>query len=177
MSKDMALLQTVATLEAQRRREGPRIRARALAAAKVELAALDEAVELAVVAALAGEHTVTEVARALTTPGKTPNRNKVYEIKTRREGAIDSRIAGYPFEWVAREVVTASGDRTVYDIHALVRDFGPEEVTGEYTWRYDQETERLEAVYSLDYEPWPATKYYQSLLTQWVGINPYPGAE
>lgn len=175
MTKDMALLQTVATLADSARREGPRIRARAMAAAKVELAALDDAVELAVVAALEGEHSVTEVARALTTPGKTPNRNKVYEIKNRRAGQIGSRSAAYPFEWVPREVTTAAGARTVYDVHALVSDFGPDAVTGEYTWRYDIETERLEAVFSLDYEPWPTNKYYQSLIRQWVEVNPYPG--
>lgn len=177
MSKDMSTLQAVATLSDKLRREGPRIRAKALAAAKVEIASLEEAVERSVVQALADEHSVTEVARALSTPGKTPNRNKVYEIKKRWAGQIDSRTAGYPFEWVAREITTRDGQSTVYDAHALVSEFGPEDVTGDYTWRYDQETEKLEPVFSLDYEPWPTNKFYQSLLTQWMQINPYPGEE
>jgi len=180
VSKDMSTLQAVATLAEQLRKEGPRIRAKALAAAKVEVAALEEAVERSVVAALQDEHSVTEVARALSTPGKTPNRNKVYEIKKKYEGQIESRTAGYPFEWVAREVATREGVRTVYDIRALVNGFGPDDVTGEYTWRYETDEDgqpRVEPVFSLDYEPWPTSKFYRSLIGQWIGINPYPGDE
>ncbi len=177
MANDSGSLQTVVLLSEKLREQAPRIRARAMAQANAEIASLAEALERSVVAAKAENHRVTDIARALTTPGKTPNRNRVYEILKKYENHIDSRTEGFPFEWVARQVETAQGEATVYDIHTIVQDFGPDSVTGEYTWRYDVATGRPEAVFSLDYEPWPLTKHYQSLIQQWVDINPYPGRE
>lgn len=143
----------------------------AMAKVAVELAVLENEVEEAVRDALE-LHSVTAVATAYTVPGNVPNRNKIYEIKKAGEAA-DATV-GYPFEWSPRTIATANGPKVVYDIKAAMKDFGPEHVSGLYTWSWDNgPSPELDP----NYEPYPTTKYYKRMLEQWLALHPYPGED
>lgn len=134
-------------------------------------AALDEAV----MGALSDGHSVTDVARAYTISGKTPNRNRIYEIKARNNNNVSAWSGKYPFRWVELIVETATGERTVYDVVATADNFGPEKVNGIFRWRYDSGA--LEPVLDADpnVEPFPVSTFYAQLLDRWLKMNPYPG--
>lgn len=119
-------------------------------------------------------HTVTDVARVITGLGKTPNRNRVYEILSRTAANLDAWTREYPFEWQPREVQTAKGVRTVMDVTGVLEDFGPDEINGAFQWRYDRSTGELELVEYSTAEPYPTTRFYRRALQQWLQAHPYP---
>jgi len=125
-------------------------------------------------AALDDGHSIMAVARAYTTSGvETPNRNAVYRL-LKKYG--DEPVVGtFPFEWVPRKVRTAAGTKTVYDVHATLNGYGPQEVSGDFTWRYL--LGELDPVIT-EQDPYPAdVKYYRQALEKWHQHNPYPGGE
>jgi len=132
--------------------------------------------EQAVIDALDEGHSVVAVATAYTISGRTPNRNAIYNIrKSFKENPNRDGGGDFPFEWVERVVKTRMGERTVYDIHANVQSFGPDEITGEFTWRYDVITQVPEPVISRE-DPYPHdVRYYRQALSRWLTVNPYPG--
>ena len=134
-------------------------------------------VDRLVMVALDGGDTVTDVARAYTTSGRTPNRNAIHEIKKRSLGLGDETPEEYPFAWVPRRVTTVRGEKTVYDIHAVdMVEFGPDGITGDYTWRYDPAHEEPEPILT-EADPYPTTRYYKQALRRWVLNNPLPEEE
>lgn len=139
--------------------------------------AVDE-LEAAVMDALRDDHTVMDVATEYTISGKTPNRGAIHAIKRRMKdaGFVASEVKTYPFKWVKRTVRSRTGDRTVYDLRAKVKDFfGPEQITGDWTWKYLDGV--LDPVIT-DADPYPYdTAYYRQALERWVEANPYPGGE
>lgn len=159
-----------------RSRDDARTRLEAEAAQWVEaqLREEEEALENAVMVALEDEHSVASVARAYTISGKTPNRNKIYEIKNRNADKITTWRGDYPFKWVGRTVRSRDGERTVHDIHSYMQDFGPDHVTGTFMWRYDLESKRPEPLFVEGEEPYPYEKYYIQILDKWLVENPYP---
>lgn len=134
------------------------------------------ALERAVVDALEEGHAVTTVATAYTISGRTPNRNAIYNIQRRFKEDPDRDITvEYPFEWVPRVVNTRKGETIVFDIHATLSDFGPDEISGDFTWRYDAYSNEVEPVLTRE-NPYPiTTKFYSRVLTRWLAINPIPG--
>lgn len=178
MTKSAATLQVVAALAEDFRTSRDRLMKEAIEQVRIKMAEKEQALEEAVVRALEDDHAVTAVARAYTPPGSTPNRNAIYAIKKRHaEKFAGPKSSGYPFQWVARTVETRNGTRVVFDIHAVLNAFGPDDVTGEYTWTYDPNDETVEPVLSVDYDPYPTTKYYKQMLSQWLSMNPYPGEQ
>lgn len=172
--KDQSTLITVATMSADFREARQGLIQEAMAEVATKLAQRERALEEAVMQALA-THSVTEVARALTPPGKTPNRNKVYDIRNKYKDR-DVRVKSeYPFEWVPREVQTVHGTVTKYDVHGVLDEFGPLDVTGAYTWTYYPDTDTLEPELDGTQEPYPTNKYYTRALEMWLMLNPYPG--
>lgn len=132
------------------------------------------ALEEAVFQARDEGHSVVDIARAYTMSGKTPNRNAIYAILSSRD---TTRGASLPFEWVPRTVKTAKGTRTVFDVQADLEEFGPDNVSGEYTWRYDTSNYELDPVLTAQ-NPYPYdTNFYKSVLDRWLTNNPYPGEE
>jgi hypothetical protein len=132
------------------------------------------ALEQSVLQARSEGHSVSDIARAYTTSGKTPNRNAIYAILSSRVTQGGDSI---PFEWVPRTVKTARGKRTVFDVRAELDGFGPEAVSGEYTWRYDTATHELDPVLTAQ-NPYPyELSFYKSVLSRWLTNNPYPGEE
>lgn len=128
--------------------------------------------EIAVMDALAQGNSVANVARAFTLSDRTPNRSAIYEIKNRRHvrGAVET----YPFEWDERTVTTANGDRTVYDVVAHLHEYGPDKISGDYTWRYDMFDRTLEPVLTAA-NPYPTdVEFYTMALTSWLMDYPYP---
>ena len=175
--KSVTTLNRVGQLARARVTRRAELEAQAAAWVAEQLAHADEELELAVMAALADEHSVTSVATEYTVSGKTPNRTAIHRIKRERSDYTAPLIedAGpLPFEWVAREVKTRAGSRTVYDLVAITWDFGPEDLVGTYTWRYDNG--ELDPVITED-EPYPITEFYKAVLDKWVAANPYPGGE
>lgn len=135
-----------------------------------------EAIERAVMAALYDEHTVTDVARAYTTSGKTPNRNAIHAIK-RKHDSDEMDTTNYPFEWVPRVIETARGTKTIYDIHAVLWSFGPDGWSGEYTFRYNPVKNEVEPILG-DHDPYPLdVTFYRVALSRWIMMNPYPQEE
>lgn len=151
-----------------------RLKAEADAWVKSQMKAEDKAVEDAVMDALDDGHSIAAVARAYTISGLTPNRNKIYEIKKRRAERITDWVGEYPFRWSPRIVKTRDGERTVYDIVSETSEFGPEDITGEFTWRYDRETNTPEPILYVDRDPYPTSVYYNTVLTKWLADHPYP---
>ena len=139
-----------------------------------QLADEERALEDAVMAALDDQHSIADVARAYTISGKTPNRNKIYEIKRKRGDRITDWVGEYPFVWSPRIVKTRDGQRTVYDIIANTNAFGPDEITGVFEWRYDSDINSVEPKLFIDREPYPTTDYYRTVLTKWLLDHPYP---
>lgn len=176
MSKDREALDNVAVnaQALQQMKETFEFEAAAWVAQRLEpyRTALDQSV----MRALLDDHSVTDVARAYTVSGKTANRNAIYAIIAAYSGN-DSDTNEMPFEWQPRIVKTAKGKRTVYDLTGNLQDFGPENITGEFVWRYDTATGALDPVLT-DQNPYPVeTKYYKGALARWVENNPYPGEE
>lgn len=142
--------------------------------AMAQIAQEEQALEKEVLLAIDEGNTVTDVARAYTPPGSTPNRTKIYQIirkyesKTAREAAYQDS----PFRWVARKIDTVEGEKTVFDLVATLVDFGPSEISGVFTWTYI--AGELEPVVDFDQEPYPNNKHYQFALQQWLSLNPYP---
>lgn len=135
----------------------------------------EAALEEAVMNALSNGHSVSDVARAYTVSGKTPNRNRIYEIKARNNSNVSAWSGKYPFTWVERIVETAAGERTVYDLVAKTQNFGPDKISGDFRWRYDSGV--IEPVLNPDpdVDPFPVTNFYSQLLDRWLKMNPYPG--
>jgi hypothetical protein len=132
------------------------------------------ALEEAVFQARDEGHSVIDIARAFTTSGRTPNRNAIYAILSSRD---TTRGTPLPFEWVPRTVKTVKGKRTVFDVQADLEEFGPDNVSGEYTWRYDTSNSELDPVLTAQ-NPYPYdTSFYKSVLDRWLTNNPYPGEE
>lgn len=171
MSEANPRLVAVAEKAEKYRQAKRRMEAEALAKVALELAVMEKDLNSTVLDALE-LHSVTDVATAYTVPGNTPNRNKIYEIRRASDQALAT--VGYPFEWAARTIATVNGPRVVYDVHATMKDFGPDHVTGIYTWSWDN---GLSPELDLDYEPYPTTKYYKRMLEQWLSLHPYPGED
>jgi hypothetical protein len=148
----------------------------ALAWVKKQMLARQVQVEQAVMAALEDGHTVANVARAYTVSGLTPNRNAIYAIRKKYAEQPAVWVGGYPFEWTPRTVETAAGLKTVYDIEAEFSGFGPQEISGNYRWRFDVATGEPEQ-YLSDPQAYPIDNYYRRALEHWIGTNPYPGQE
>lgn len=172
---DISKLQAVSTAVMRAEEALSNFRLEADARVDEQMKSYVKDIESAVLRALDDEFSVTDVARAYTISGKTPNRNVIHAIKRRYESEEDT-LTVYPFEWVARTTTTARGDKTVYDIHAVLEEFGPDDVTGEYTWRYDRATGEPEQVLT-EHDPYPASKYYTQALTRWIMVNAYPGED
>ena len=173
MTKDLSTLNAVAAQAVRKANAKSQLMIEAAAWVERKLGEYDADLEQAVLAALEDGHTVTNGAAAYTTSGKTPNRNAIYAIKAKYADQAEMWVGEYPFEWVPREVKSATGLRTVYDVFTSVEDFGPEKISGEYTWRYDNGD--LEAVLGFGPdEAWPTSKYYQQVLERWLMNHPYP---
>lgn len=149
---------------------------KALAQVDAEMASLEAALEKTVLHALE-VNTLTDVAAAYTPVGTTtPNRNAIYAIKKKHDAAEAVAIKSFPLEWVPRTVTTYKGDVTVFDLHAVLKDYGPLDITGEFTWTW--EGDRIEPVINIDQDPYPVTtKFYKRVLDQYLLLNPYPGEE
>lgn len=130
----------------------------------------------AVLAALDAGHSVTDVARAYTISGRTPNRNAIHAIKRAYSDDGSMTLSEYPFEWVERRIATVTGTRTVYDIVGSLIQYGPDEVTGEYRWTYNQNKGELDPVIT-EADPYPADKFYTQAIQRWIMNNPYPKGE
>lgn len=169
--ENIAKLVAVTTLVDDVRDTRTRLQQEVMAEVRKRLAEKERALENAVMDALS-VFTVTDVARAYTPPGSTPNRNAIYEIKRRNAARNVMRVTTAPFEWVPRTMETVNGEITVYDIQAVFDNFGPANLNGLYTWSWDDRP-----VFELTgaQEPYPTTKYYNSMLEQWLTVNPYPG--
>lgn len=178
MTKDVATLNAVALARRDQRDSKAQLLIEAANWVEQRMAEKEVAVEKAVLAALEDGHKVTAVAQAYTLSGKTPDRNAIYTIRKKHANIERDIWTGeYPFEWVARDVQTAKGVRVVYDIHTSMAGFGPEEVTGDFTWRYDTATDEVEEILDFDGEPYPTTKYYKQVFDRWLRTNPYPGED
>lgn len=176
MSKDPNTLAAVATKQTAFKNARETLREEAEAWVSRKLVEYETAVEQAVITAVEDDHSVTSIARALTlNPDATPNRNLVYVIMAKhKDGPVETN---YPFEWVVRKVKTAAGTKKVYDVHLNVEDFGPLDVTGEFTWRFDPLTRELDEQLGVE-DPYPVgVKFYKQALDRWIIANPYPGAE
>lgn len=175
MARDISALTTVAQRAHDVANARDRLELEAAAWVDKKVLTFEGALEEAVVSAVEDGHSVTAVARAYTISGKTPNRNKIYDI-LKKYADDDAPWSGdYPFEWTAREVKRASGSVTVYDVHGDLSDFGPLEVSGYFMWRYDRATGELDEVLDGVEDPYPiGTKYYKQVLDRWLVANPYP---
>lgn len=177
MTTDKTALMAVS--KARRASIDKRAQLRIEAAAWVEsrMKETNAALDQAVMSALDEGHSVTSVAQAYTVSGKGPDRAAIYAIKAKYSNPQALWAGEYPFEWVGREIETAAGTRVVFDVKAVLNEFGPESVTGEFRWVYDSITHSLDAVIT-DEEPYPGTvKYYAQILERWLITHPYPGAE
>lgn len=128
-----------------------------------------------VVEALDDGFKIIEVAEAYTVSGRTPNRNAIHAIRKRSTRPSVENVGIFPFRWEEREVLTVSGNRQVWDVVVDLESFGPQFLSGHFEWRYDNGT--LEEVVRADKDPYPNSKYYQSVLDAWLKKNPYPGEE
>jgi hypothetical protein len=141
-----------------------------------KLGPFQQALERAVMVAKYDDHTISDIARAYTVSGKTPNRNAVYKIIMSHSGE-DGDMGDMPFEWRARQIKTARGERTVYDITANLKDFGPDKISGEFRWRFDEPTQTVDPVLD-EHDPYPVSEtFYRKVLERWVSNNPYPREE
>ncbi len=138
-----------------------------------EIAEKEFAFEEAVLSAIETE-SIANVARALTPPGSTPNRARVYQVLNKHKIAGKRAQAHYPLEWVEREVETFDGNYTVYDVVGTFEAFGPDKINGTFRWTYD--TSGLTQVYDPEGEPYPATSAYKKAIDNWLASHPYPGA-
>ena len=174
--KSLDTIQLVSSLSQEN--AGKKKRLEISAAAWVEQHMIDSTNELesAVVSALEDGWGVTDVARAYTLSGKTPNRNAIHEIKNRNASIMETWAEEYPFEWVGRDVTTARGKRTVYDVVLNAKNFGPEKLTDTYTWRFDRTEGTTEPVVT-ESDPYPSSKFYRQALTRWLTTHPYPGED
>lgn len=124
---------------------------------------------------MAEGHSITAVAKAVSKPGKTPNRGAIYDVLRNRN--VQRKVEELPFSWQPRDVETAAGTRTVYDLTAELEMFGPDEITGWFRWRYDTATHELDPVLDED-DPYPSEAgFYTKMLSDWLERNPYPGGE
>lgn len=169
--RDDAILLKIAVLAEDLRVSRDKLHREALAQVEAQLAVKQRSLDSAVGEAIEEGHTITAIARAYTPPGSTPNRNKIYEIKGRTGAVYASSNGDYPFEWVSR----TSNGRTHYDVIGTLLDFGPENVSGTFRWKYIAGS--LEPVIDAVRDPYPNTRYYKQMLDQWVSLNPYPGGE
>lgn len=178
MNKNMSLLKEV-TLGAKglvEKREQLAVEAQAWV--NKQMVKAEREFDQTVVTALEDGHSVMSIARALTISGKTPNRNRVYEIRGKYTEGSAPWVGDYPFEWVPRTVKTAKGTQEVFDVRAVLSDFGPNGITGTFTWRYDVASGETEQVVDPVDDPYPEDiKYYRQMLSRWLSINPYPGGE
>lgn len=173
-NKDTSALDAVAKSASTYLKMEAQLQAQAAAWVAVELAEYTEALEESVYEARDDGHSIVDIARAYTLSGKTPNRNAIYAILSSRTTPRDDDL---PFEWVSRTIKTARGKRVVYDVQADLEEFGPENVSGEYTWRYDTSNHELDPVLT-DQNLYPyEINYYRRVLDRWVTNNPYPGEE
>ena len=174
MTKSISQLSAVGTARRARDDKKARLKIEADAWIVSQLIREEAAVDEAVMDALDNGHSITSVAGAYTVSGRTPDRNAIYEIKSRHTGTQDLWVDEYPFEWVPREVQTVSGFTTVYDVRAVLEEFGPSSISGEFTWRYDRITDELEPVIT-ESDPYPqGEKYYASVLKRWLIGHEYP---
>lgn len=140
-----------------------------------DLASMEVALEESIMYALE-RNSLTAVAAAYTPAGtKTPNRAAIYRIRRKYEGELDESapvIADVPFIWKPRQVTTVNGDIIVYDLHADLEGFGPDELSGAIRWVW------LDGRLELDSEGtvYPATLWYKRALENFVQRNPYPGS-
>lgn len=130
----------------------------------------------AVVVAVDDGHSITAIARMCGDSRRTPNRNRIYAIMAEQAAGLDEWVKEYPFAFTTREVKTASGTRTTYDIRLKVEDFGPERIDGDYAWRYDRATKEWEPVVT-DGEPYPTTRFYRTALQSWLSTQVNPNEE
>lgn len=177
MSKknDLTRLTRVAVLAENYRAAKETLRKEAEARIRAELANLENGLELAVVEALDHGHNVTEVARAYTPPGNTPNRVRIYNIRKKHDGPTIVTEGDFPFRWEPRVIETFTGERTVYDAVGILMEFGPDDVSGTFRWTYIGG--ELEPVLDPTVDPYPNTKAYTAVLEQWLLRNPYPGED
>lgn len=160
-------LEQVANAVRTLRSETKRIRIEADAWAEQQIREHRNTVERIVLEALAEGYSVTDVAEAYTISGKTPNRNAIHQIKNSVQNLPKVPDKKLPFEWARRNI----GRRTVYDVVGLLFEFGPEGLTGDFVWRYDNG--ELDPVITEE-DPYPNSKYYREILNTWLEDNPYP---
>lgn len=174
---DMTKLHAVAAATAERNEHRAQARIAAEAWYNKQMEPFEAALDEAVWAALDADHTAMDVARAYTLSGATPDRNAIHAIKSRRMTVVDEWADDVPFKWKKRTVTTKAGKRVAYDVFAEMDAYGPDEVTGTYTWRFDLTTGELDEVLT-DLDPYPSTdKFYKQVLDRWVVTHPYPGEE
>lgn len=172
--KNIELIHSVSALSQEYADKKRRLELSAAAWVEQHMTGSKEELEAAVVVALEDGWSVTDVARAYTLSGKTPNRNAIHEIKNRNTSIMETWAEEYPFSWVPRTVTTAAGTRTVYDVVLTAAGFGPDRLEGTYTWRFDAATGTTDPVVTMA-DPYPATKFYRQALNRWLTTNPYPG--
>jgi hypothetical protein len=174
MAKEASQLIAVATARRVRDNRKAQLRIEADAWIATQLSRDNDALERAVMDALYNEHSITSVATAYTGPGKSPDRKLIHLIKNKHKNTESLWVEDYPFEWSARETETIDGFATVYDVVGVFESFGPEKITGSFTWRYDHISRELEPVLT-DADPYPQTnKYYAAVLKRWASTHPYP---
>jgi hypothetical protein len=175
-SKDTTLLDQVAINSREFMTATETVREQAEAWYEEHLKPYRDALDQAVFQARSAGHSVTDIARSYTVSGsKTPNRNAIYAILSSREEEADAHP---PFEWVPRQVNTATGPRKVFDIHGGLSEFGPARVWGSFVWRYDTSTRELDPVLDPSSDPYPYENlFYKGVLDRWLANNPYPGKE
>ena len=152
---------------------------------KVQLALEAHHRELGVAVATARgkNYAVSELARAITPPGRSPNRAKVYALLEEFPTlAQPDSPEAFPFRWEPRTLRTARGHQVFYDLVAEFANFGPNRLMGTYRWSVI--AGELEPVYNRDVEDWqetgmpyPVGEVYVSALNDWMAMNPQPASE
>lgn len=173
---DAAPLTRVAEAGASEYRARRELTQQANAWVETELAKRRGDLIAAIQSAVEAGFSVTDIARAYTPHGKTPNRAKIYKLLQDAAITPQSQVEGFVGKWVHRTVATVDGDKTIYDLVATLSNFGPDGVTGEYTWTYMGEGQ-IEPSVDFEKPPYPSTKTYASALQDWLVKNPYPGVD
>ena len=171
---NVALLEPIVVLAADYRTAREVLMQEAIVRVDAQMAAKQDALDKAIMTALDAGHTITDVARAAANPGKTPNRAAIYAAKVRRVQQSSYTADSYPFRWEPRTTETVDGPTKTFRAVGILVNFGPDEVSGLFKWDFiDGE---LEPVYDDFTDPvYPNTRFYTSLLSTWLTMNPFPG--
>lgn len=139
---------------------------------RVEVQEKELLFEQAVLRAVETE-SVTNIARAISSPGAVPNRARIYAVLKKHKVQGKRDALHYPIVWSPREIATFDGAFTVYDAVGRFENFGPDKITGTFSWTYDESG--LTQIYDPEGEPYPSTPQYLKILSSWLDSNPYPG--